>query len=76
LFGHQAFSVDFAGEPIEDRRGLQQLLQRPQWTGEIAAAARTHHWTHLLIRKDYVHPHPVPLKQIFENEAYAVYQFP
>jgi len=76
LFGHQAFSVDFAGEPIEDRRELQQLLQRPKWSDAISTAARTHRWTHLLIRKDYVHPSPIPLKRIFEDDVYAVYQFP
>jgi hypothetical protein len=76
LFGHQAFSVDFAGEPIEDRRELQRLLQRPTWTDAISTAARTYHWTHLLIRKDYVHPRPIPFPQIFENDAYAVYRFP
>jgi hypothetical protein len=76
LFGHQAFSVDFAGEPIEDRRPLQQLLQRPDWSDAILEAARQHHWTHLLIRKDYVHPTPIPLTSIFENDSYIVYRFP
>jgi len=76
LFGHQAFSVDFAGEPIEDRRPLQRLLQRPEWSDAILSAARQHHWTHLLIRKDYVHPHPIPLQPIFENDSYIVYRFP
>ena len=76
LFGHQAFSVDFAGEPIEDRRDLQRLLQRPQWSDAISNAARQYHWTHLLIRKDYVHPTPIPLMQIFENDSDVVYRFP
>jgi len=76
LFGHQAFSVDFAGEPIEDRRDLQRLLQRPEWSDAISKAARQYHWTHLLIRKDYVHPGPIPLMPIFENDSYVVYRFP
>jgi hypothetical protein len=76
LFGHQAFSVDFAGEPIEDRRPLQQLLQRPEWSDAILRAARQYHWTHLLVRKDYVHPQPIPLESIFENDSYIVYRFP
>jgi hypothetical protein len=76
LFGHQAFSANFSYEPVEDRRELQQLLQRPEWTDAISTSARRHHWTHLVIRKDYVHPSPIPLKRIFENDSYAVYQFP
>ena len=76
LFGHQAFSVDFAGEPIEDRRPLQLLLQRPEWSDAILTAARQHRWTHLLVRKDYVHPSPIPLESIFENDSYVVYRFP
>ena len=76
LFGHQAFSANFAYEPVEDRRELQRLLQRPEWNDAIPVAARTYHWTHLLIRKDYVHPSPIPLKLTFENDSYAVYQFP
>jgi hypothetical protein len=75
LFGHQAFSANFSYEPVEERRPLQQLLQRPQWSDAIDAAARTYHWTHLLIRKDYVHPSPIPLTRTFENDSYAVYQF-
>ncbi|MBF8300548.1 MAG: hypothetical protein HW394_918, partial [Acidobacteria bacterium] len=76
LFGHQAFAVNYAYESVEERRGLQQLLQRPEWSGAIPEAARTYHWTHLVIRKDYVHPVPIPLEQIFENQVYAVFRFP
>ena len=76
LFGHQAFAVNFSYEPVEERRELQRLLQRPEWSDAIPEAARTHHWTHLVIRKDYVHPAPIPLEQIFENDFYAVFRFP
>ena len=76
LFGHQAFSTNFSYEPIEDRRALQQLIQRPEWSDAIAAAARRYHWTHLVIHKAYVHPSPIPLTRIFENDAYSVYRFP
>jgi hypothetical protein len=76
LFGHQAFAVNYAHEAVEERRELQQLLQRPEWSDAIPEAARTHHWTHLVIRKDYVHPAPIPLEQIFENQFYAVFRFP
>ncbi len=76
LFGHQAFSANFSYEQIEERRGLQQLLQRPEWSDAISTAARTYHWTHLVIRKDYVHPSSIPLKRIFENDSYEVFQFP
>lgn len=76
LFGHQAFAVNYAHEAVEHRRALQELLQQPEWTGAILEAARTHHWTHLLIRKDYVHPAPVPLERIFDNQDYAVFRFP
>lgn len=76
LFGHQAFSVNFSYEPVEHWRELQQLLQQPQWSNAIATAARTYLWTHLVIHKAYVHPSPIPLTRIFENEAYAVYRFP
>lgn len=75
LFGHQAFAVNYAHEAVEDRRPLQQLLQQETWTGEIARAARTHGWTHLLVRKDYPHPEPNPLEQIFDSERYAVFRF-
>ncbi|MBI4887938.1 MAG: hypothetical protein HY824_12660 [Acidobacteria bacterium] len=76
LFGHQAFAVNYAYEPVEYRRSLQTLLQSARWSPAILDAAREHHWTHLVIRKDYVHPAPVPLPLMFENAAYAVYSFP
>jgi hypothetical protein len=76
LFGHQAFAVNYAYEAVEERRGLQQLLQQPQWSDAILDAARTYHWTHLVIRKDYEHADRIPLPQIFANEQYAVFTFP
>jgi hypothetical protein len=79
LFGHQAFAVNYAYEVVpspRERRELQTLLQERQWSDRILEAARTHEWTHLLIRKDYVHPAPIPLELLFENEFYAVYRFP
>ena len=77
VFGHQAFAVNYAYEVVgEERRGLQKLLEQQEWAGEILAAAQTHHWTHLLIRKDYPHPTPIPLERIFDNDEYAVYRFP
>jgi hypothetical protein len=76
LFGHQAFAVNFSYEPVEHRRGVQRLLQQTDWSDAILHAARTHHWTHLVIRKDYVHPVPIPLEQTFENQFYAVFRFP
>jgi hypothetical protein len=76
LFGHQAFAVNYAYEAIADRRELQRLLQQPNWSEPIGNAARAHHWTHLIIRKDYVHPAPIPLEQIFDNRDYAVFRFP
>jgi hypothetical protein len=79
LFGHQAFAVNYAYEVVpfsKERRELQKLLQRPEWSDAIPEAARTHHWTHLVTRKDYVHPAPIPLEQIFENDFYAVFRFP
>ena len=75
LFGHQAFAVNYAHEVVEERRGLQELLQQPSWGSAILEAARTHRWTHLLIRKDYMHPAPIPLEQIHENQFYAVFRF-
>ncbi len=76
LFGHQAFAVNYVYEAVEERRDLQKLLQRPEWSAAIPEAARTHHWTHLVIRKDYVHPVQIPLEQIFENQLYGVFRFP
>jgi hypothetical protein len=79
LFGHQAFAVNYAYEVVpsaRERRELQRLLQQPAWSDEILEAARTHRWTHFVIRKDYPHPTPIPLEQIFENEFYAVFRFP
>jgi hypothetical protein len=79
LFGHQAFAVNYAYEVVpsaRERRELQRLLQQPAWSDRILEVARTHRWTHLVIRKDYVHPAPIPLEQIFENEFYAVFRFP
>jgi len=79
LFGHQAFAVNYAYEVVpsaDERRELQRLLQRPEWNDAILEAARTHGWTHLVIRKDYVHPAPIPLEQTFENQFYAVFRFP
>lgn len=76
LFGHQAYSANFSYEPIDDRRPQQRLLQAPAWSEAIVEAARRHGWTHLLIRKDYVHPEPIPLPRQFDNADYAVYRFP
>ena len=76
LFGHQAFAVNYAHEAVEERRGLQELPQRPEWSDAIREAAQTHHWTHFLIRKDYPHPAPIPLERIFDNKFYAVFRFP
>ena len=75
LFGHQAFAVNYAHEAVEERRPLQQLLQQPEWSDAILEAASQYGWTHLLVRKDYAHPQPIPLPRIFENEFYAVYGF-
>jgi hypothetical protein len=76
LFGHQAFAVNYAHEAVEERRPLQQLLQQPEWSGALLEVAAQHGWTHFLVRKDYAHPEPIPLKLIVENEVYAVYRFP
>ena len=76
LFGHQAFAVNYAHEAVEERRPLQELLQQPEWNDAILAAAAQYRWTHFLVRKDYAHPEPIPLIRIFENDVYAVYQFP
>jgi hypothetical protein len=78
LFGHQAFAVNYAYEVVpssRERRELQRLLQQPEWSDRILEAGRTHHWTHLLIRKDYVHPRAIPLERIFENDSYEVFRF-
>jgi hypothetical protein len=78
IFGHQAFAVNYAYEVVpssEERRGLQKLLQQAEWSDAIPEAARTYHWTHLVIRKDYAHPDPIPLERIFENQFYAVFRF-
>ena len=76
IFGHQAFAVNYAHEAVEERRPLQQLLQQPAWSDDILEAALKYKWTHFLVRKDYAHPDPIPLRMIFENESYAVFQFP
>jgi hypothetical protein len=78
LFGHQAFAVNYAYEVVpfaEERRELQRMLQGREWSDAIVAAARRYGWTHLLIRKDYAHPTPIPLERIFENESYEVFRF-
>jgi hypothetical protein len=78
LYGHQAFAVNYAYETFafsRDRLELQALLEAEEWTGAIDDAARTHGWTHLLIRKDHSHPASIPLDPIFENELYRVYRF-
>jgi hypothetical protein len=79
LFGHQAFAVNFAYEVFpssQERRALQPLLQADRWSDAIDEAARTYGWTHLLIRKDYMHPASIPLERVFENEFYEVFRFP
>jgi hypothetical protein len=76
LFGHQAFAVNYAHEAVEERRPLQQLLQQPTWSDDILDAAVKYKWTHFLVHRDYAHPEPIPLRMIFENDSYAVFQFP
>jgi len=78
LFGHQAFAVNYMYEAYpfsEERRALQRMLEAEQWTPAIEEAARAHRWTHLLIRKDYRHPGPIPLEQVFDSTEYAVFRF-
>jgi hypothetical protein len=78
LFGHQAFAVNYVYEIYAfspERLELQKLLEAEQWTDAIEQAARTYHWTHLLIRKDYTHPEPIPLERIFDNGLYSVFRF-
>jgi hypothetical protein len=78
LFGHQAFAVNYQYEIFgfsRERRELQSMLQASDWSDAIERAARKYHWTHLLVRKDYMHPRPIPLEQIFENDSYSVYRF-
>jgi hypothetical protein len=78
LFGHQGFAVNSMYEAYpfsQERRELQQLLEADAWTPAIDQAARMYHWTHLLIRKDYQHPSPIPLDQIFDSPLYSVYRF-
>jgi hypothetical protein len=78
LFGHQAFAVNYVYESYPFSRGryeLQKLLQAEQWSSAIDDAARTNGWTHLLIRKDYMHPSMIPLERVFDNDLYAVYRF-
>jgi hypothetical protein len=79
LFGHQAFAVNYAYEAYafsRDRMPLQKLLQSTAWSDAILDAARANHWTHLVIRRDFVHPAEIPLPKIFESEIYDVYRFP
>jgi hypothetical protein len=79
LFGHQAFAVNYSYEVYrfsQERWELQKLLEAPQWSDDIVGAAREHEWTHFVVRKDHVHPRPIPLEQIFENSSYAVFRFP
>ena len=61
---------------LSERRELHQLLEQPEWLDAISEATRTYHWTHLLIRKDSVHPASIPLERLFENQFYAVFPFP
>jgi hypothetical protein len=78
LFGHQAFAVNYQYEIFgfsRERRELQSMLQASDWSDAIERAARKYHWTHFLVRKDYMHPRPIPLEQIFENDSYSVYRF-
>ena len=78
LFGHQAFAVNYSYESYpfsRNRAALQKLLQSDQWTAEIDEAAKMYGWTHLLIRKDYVHPEMIPLTRLFDSELYSVYRF-
>jgi hypothetical protein len=78
LFGHQAFAVNYAYEEYafsRDRRALQELIRKPEWSPAIDQAAREHGWTHLLIRKDYLHPSAIPLERVFENDSYLVFRF-
>ena len=79
LFGHQAFAINYAYEVYDfsaERQQLQQLLEGPEWVPMIDEAARRYGWTHLIIRKDYPHPDPIPLTKVFDSPEYAVFQFP
>jgi hypothetical protein len=45
------------------------------WTDAIDEAAAARHWTHVVIRKDDVHPVPISLERVLENDSYAVFRF-
>ena len=42
-----------------------ELLQQPEWSDAILEAASQYRWTHLLVRKEYVHPQPIPLRRLW-----------
>ena len=54
---------------------MQGLLEAAYWTPAIDEAARTHGWTHLVIRNDSPHPQPIPLDRVFDSPLYSVFRF-
>ena len=80
IYGHQCYicaiwpSQVWADE-MGSRRDQIRLLQSDPWPEQLTGLAHQLGWTHLLIRKDGPHATSIPLKLLYENQDYAVYQF-
>jgi hypothetical protein len=78
IFGHHAYFVDAVNDRFEDseaRRAKQEMLRERIWQPQLLQVAKAEGWTHLLIRRDYPHAEPIPLRLVFENADYQVFAF-
>ena len=78
LFGHQLYATNFKYERFEDsdkRLALQYRFRNDPWDPELENIAQEEGWTHLVIYLLAPHPENIPLRFVFENSEYRVYEF-
>ncbi|MEK9943032.1 MAG: hypothetical protein VW771_11225, partial [Gammaproteobacteria bacterium] len=82
--GPDGFNIEGARR-IDIQRALfsrEFSLENPAHVTETVSGARQNGWSHLLLRKDLddglppVDASMIPLKKLFENQRYAVFEFP
>ena len=78
VLGHQNFASTLRYVPAPDapaRKRLNAMLAGTAWSDELNEAAKKYGWTHFIVHKSAPHPEQIPLRAIYENNDYIVYQF-
>lgn len=78
IYGHQFYACNFVYSRFissDERLDEQLLFQEPFWDEKLNGLAEKNGWTHLLIKKSTPYPDNIPIKILFTNKEYSVYEF-